>query len=109
MKISIFTFLLSILLFQSGFTQNIISGMVNDPRGNPGEGANVYLSGTYDGTTTGIDGSFEFSTQSSERMVLVVSYLSFLEFKKEGKPEEFKNLKITLKEDLSTLDAVVIT
>lgn len=109
MKISIFTFLLSFLLFQSGFTQNIISGIVSDPQGTPVEGANVYLSGTYDGTTTGIDGSFEFSTQSSEPMILVVSYLSFLEYKKEGKPEELKNLKITLKEDLSSLDAVVIT
>jgi len=83
--------------------------MVSDPSGNPVEGANVYLSGTYDGATTGIDGSFEFTTQSAESLILVISYLSFLEYKKQGKPEEFKNLKIILKEDLSTLDAVVIT
>lgn len=109
MKISILLSLLSLLLFQFGYTQNIISGIVIDPRGNPVEGANVYLSGTYDGTTTGIDGSFGFITQSLEPMILVVSYLSFLEYKKEGKPEDLKNLSISLKEDLSTLDAVVIT
>src|SRR5690606_8023432 len=48
-------------------------------------------------------------TQSLEPMILVVSYLSFLEYKKEGKPEDLKNLSISHKEDLSTLDAVVIT
>lgn len=109
MKIINFTLLLSFFLFQSGYSQKIISGYVSDPRGKPVEGANVYLSGTYDGATTGSDGSFEFTTQSSQPMILVVSYLSFLEYKKQGTPEELKDLRIILKEDLSTLDAVVIT
>jgi outer membrane cobalamin receptor len=107
------TAFLSIYLFLSLVSilpaQNKISGIVTDPGGKPVSGANVYLNGTYDGTTTLDDGSFEFFTQSSSPVMLIVSYISFIEYRKEAEPSQMKDLKIVLKEDLSSLDAVIIT
>ncbi|HSP39802.1 MAG TPA: TonB-dependent receptor [Gillisia sp.] len=109
MKTAFLSTFLFLILFSTLRAQNKITGIVTDPRGTPVSGANVYLHGTYDGTTTLEDGSFEFNTQSTESKVLVVSYLSFMEYRMEGAPSQMVNLRITLKEDLSSLDAVVIT
>ncbi len=109
MKPAILSLFLFLLLFSTLQAQNKIKGIVTDTSGKPVSGANVYLHGTYDGTTTLEDGSFEFTTQSTEPMVLVVSYLSFMEYRLEGAPSRMINLRITLKEDLSSLDTVVIT
>ena len=40
--------------------QTTISGKVTDTKGNPIEGANVYLEGTYDGTSSDENGNFSF-------------------------------------------------
>ncbi len=109
MKTAFLTIFLFFYLFSNLQAQNKISGAVTDPGGNPVFGANVYLYGTYDGTTTLEDGSFEFYTQSTAPIVLIVSYVSFLEFRKEGDSSQMADLRIILKEDLSTLDAVTIT
>ncbi len=109
MKQLIFSGFLFLNLFSYLQAQNIISGIVSDTKGNPVFGANVYLHGTYDGATTLEDGSFSFSSSQTGTVALVVSYLSYSEYRKEGAPNEFVNINITLREDLNSLDAVVIS
>ncbi|HSJ12497.1 MAG TPA: TonB-dependent receptor, partial [Gillisia sp.] len=95
--------------FTFSFAQTTITGVVTDPRGKAIAGANVFIEGTYDGTTTLDDGSFSFSTDTTGNQVLLVSYLSYQSHREEAKVEEFLNLKIILREDVNSLDAVVIS
>lgn len=89
--------------------QNAIFGRIVDQSGKPISGANVYLEGTYDGATTGEDGSFSFSTSKDGKQILVISYVSFETYKKEMPVSAMQDLVISLKEDVTALDAVVIS
>ena len=91
------------------FSQNEISGVVTDRKAQPILGANVYLEGTYDGTTTNKNGEFSFTSTATGNQTLVVSYLSYLDFRLTTEVSELKNINITLREDVNTLDAVVLT
>ncbi|HAV55132.1 MAG TPA: TonB-dependent receptor, partial [Aequorivita sp.] len=73
MKISVITFLLAIL---PGLllAQTTISGTVMDNKGMPVFGANVYLEGAYDGSTTEANGNFSFETTETGTQVLIISY-----------------------------------
>ncbi|WP_299162091.1 TonB-dependent receptor [uncultured Tenacibaculum sp.] len=88
--------------------QTSISGTVVDEKGAPIEGANVYLDGTYDGTSTDETGKFVFKTEEKGTHTLVVSFISFETFYKTAIVTELKDLKIKLREDVNTLDAVNI-
>lgn len=102
------TFILIVLIISSfqAFSQNEISGVVTDRKAQPILGANVYLDGTYDGAMTNNKGEFSFTTSESDTQTLVVSYISYLDFRLTAEVSELKDLKITLKEDVNTLDAV---
>lgn len=89
--------------------QNAVFGRIVDQTGKPISGANVYLEGTYDGATTGEDGSFSFSTSKDGKQTLVISYVSFETYKKEMPVSAMQDLVISLKEDVTALDAVVIS
>ncbi len=106
MKSKLFIFSFLITLFS--FAQAQISGKVIDTKGNPIEGANVYLDGTYDGTSTDKDGKYNFTTSEEGTQTLVVSFVSFETFYKTTSINKLKNLIIKLREDVNTLDAVVI-
>ena len=88
--------------------QTLISGTVTDAKLRPILGANVYLDGTYDGTSTDKTGKFTFSTAETGNRTLVVSYVSFETFVKTAPVNTFLNLKIKLRDDVNSLDAVVI-
>jgi outer membrane cobalamin receptor len=98
--------ILIILISLQTFAQQIISGTVTDRKGQPILGANVYLEGTYDGTTTDENGEFRFTSTETGSQTLIVSFLSFLDFKTTQDVTELKNLLVVLKEDVNTLDAV---
>ena len=100
-----------IFLFSSviGFTQSTINGFVTDSKGMPIEGANVYLEGTYDGTTSKEDGAFSFSTEETGDQTLIISYLSFETFTMYGNVSAMKDLKVKLKDDMNALDTVVLS
>lgn len=95
-------------LFISTITlaQTDITGTVTDKKGQPILGANVYLEGTYDGTTTNEKGEFSFNTSKTGNQILVVSYISYVDFKLTAVVKDLRNLEIKLKEDVNTLDAV---
>ncbi|MGV6831611.1 MAG: TonB-dependent receptor [bacterium] len=90
-------------------SQNTVSGIVYDTKGKPIEGANVYIEGTYDGNTSNEIGAFSFTTEATNIQTLIVSYITFETYTKTGSISDFKDLKITLREDVNALDAVVIS
>ena len=108
MKISVITFLLAILPSLL-LAQTTISGTVMDNKGMPVFGANVYLEGAYDGSTTEVNGNFSFETTETGTQVLIISYVSFEPFKFVDDVTKMKNLKITLREDVNSLETVTIS
>lgn len=104
-------FALTLLTFFSFIVcaQSTINGKVTTTKGEPIEGANVYLEGTYDGATTNPEGNFTFTTEDTGIKVLIVSFLSY-ETKTIAKDvSEMKDLLITLREDVDALDTVIIS
>ncbi len=89
--------------------QSVINGKVMETNGTPIMGANVYLAGTYDGSTTDETGTFSFKTNKSGSQTLKVSYMSFETFTMLGDVSYMKNLVVKLREDVNTLDAVVLS
>ncbi len=101
-------FLLLTISQISLFAQTTISGKVTDSKNIPIEGANVYLDGTYDGSSTNEKGEFSFLTSEKGNQTIVISYISFETFIKTANITSLKNLKVKLREDVNSLDAVVI-
>lgn len=101
--------LLASLLPYIAIAQTTISGIVTEKNGTPIEGANVYLEGTYDGVTTNSDGKFEFSTSETGVQTLIASYLSYESFMMAADVTQMSDLKIWLREDVNSLDTVVIS
>lgn len=98
-----------LLLTVFTFAQNTISGKVLDQKGKPVPGANIYLEGTYDGTTSSETGDFSFETTTTGNQTLVISFLLYETFKKEIDVTNFKDQSVKLRENVNALDAVVIT
>lgn len=90
------------------YAQTTISGKVTDTKGEAIFGANVYLDGTYDGGSTDEEGKFTFTSSEKGTQTLIVSFISFEEFSITADINSFKELKIKLREDVNTLDAVII-
>ncbi len=89
--------------------QTLVKGMVTDTKGNPIEGVNAYLKGTYDGSTTDISGTFQFKTDEVGNQILIVSYLSYETYTLIEDVERMNSLRIELREDVNTLDAVILS
>ncbi len=103
--LSIFIFILSFNLP----AQNLINGKVTDTKGKIIAGANVYLNGTYDGSTTNGNGEFSFKTPENGTQTLIISYLSYETFSMVGDVSYMKALEVKLREDVNTLDAVMLS
>ena len=104
--------LITIAVFLVSFcltAQTVINGTVTNQSGTIIDGANVYLEGTYDGSTTNEKGEFSFTTSEGGSQTLIVSYLSYETFTMIGDVSSMKDLKIKLKEDVNALDAVVLS
>ena len=84
--------------------QKIITGVITDENGEPVIGAGVIEKGTANGVVTDINGSFSFSV--GENAVLQISYIGYTpqEVSVQGK----STLIITLREDIQTLEEVVV-
>ena len=105
---NIFTFLI-LFCCSMAFAQQTISGKVTDEKGNGVPGANVFIEGTYDGTSSDESGNFSFTTETTGSQVLVVSFLIYETSKTTISVSDFKNKTIKLRESVNSLDAVVIT
>ncbi|WP_353777695.1 carboxypeptidase-like regulatory domain-containing protein [Winogradskyella sp. 3972H.M.0a.05] len=100
---------IALLILNLVNSQTTISGKVTDTKGNPIEGANVYLEGTYDGATSDALGEFSFTTEEEGTQVLIISFLSYETRTIANDVSLLNNLDVKLREDVSTLDAVVIS
>ncbi len=103
--------LILLTLFRfSAWSQITISGKVTDRKGEALTGVNVYLKNTYDGGSSGNDGTFSFSTTAQGEQNLVASFIGFKTFES---PIHLStkdiHLEIVLHESANRLDAVVIT
>ncbi len=92
-----------------GLSQTVITGFVHDKNNDPIEGANIYLDGTYDGATSKANGQFEFSTMEKGVHSLVVSFLSYETQTITNEVSQLNKLNIILREDVNSLDTVVIS
>lgn len=97
------------LLQVSAFAQSTVSGKVVDNKNNPIPAANVYIDGSYDGSTTDENGSFTFTTDLKGNQILVISVLTYETSKTPIVVEECKDKTFKMKESVNTLDAVVVT
>lgn len=100
--------LISLISFQFQ-AQTEINGKVYNAKNQPIMGANIYIEGTYDGSTSDESGSFSFKTTETGTKTLVVSYVSYETYRMVGDVSYMKDLTITLREDVNTLDAVVLS
>ena len=100
---------ISLLLINLSFSQSTISGKVIDNKAQPIMGANVYLDGTYDGTTSDENGEFLFTTEETGTQTLIISMLSFETKSVVEDVLKLNNLQIKLRENVESLDAVVIS
>ena len=108
--IQYFTFFISALLFNLTVNaQTTVDGYITQKDGTPIEGANIYLEGTYDGASSNQKGYFEFTTEETGIQTLVVSSISYESFLMAADVRQMKNLKIQLREDVSSLETVVIS
>ena len=108
MKTIFFTFTLYFLT-HFVLSQNVISGKVTDHKGKPVAGANIYIDGTYDGTSSNEQGAFSFTTTSTGNQTLVVSFLTLETFTALIDVANSKTQIIKLRESVTALDAVVVS
>lgn len=84
----------------------LVTGKIVSSSDNMGiPGANVIVKGTNIGTTTDIDGTYTISIPNNNA-VLIVSYIGYTS--QEVKVGNEKTINISLKNDVSTLDEVVV-
>jgi hypothetical protein len=100
-----------ILLFcLNAFPQTVISGKVSQEQGESLPGANVYLQGTYDGTSAGEKGGFSFKTKKTGQFLLLVEFMGYEPFSQKVElTGDTIRLNVRLKEAFNQLNAVTIT
>lgn len=107
-------YLLLIILSITGLSlhaQTRITGQVLDTDGQGLAGANIYLKGTYDGTSTNLEGYFLLESFESGAQVLLIEFIGYKVLQKnivlEGKSIDLSFF--SLREEINELSAVTIT
>ena len=89
----------------SEIQQHQVIGIVVDSNGQPLPGANIIEKGTANGVQTDFDGKFSIAV-TNKNATLVVTYLGFSS--QEIVINNQSNISVTLEEDLSELDEIVL-
>lgn len=88
--------------------QQVLTGVIKDPTGSGLPGANVYIKGTAHGTFADADGRFTLQVPGdASKTTLVISLVGYSS--QEFVVGQQTSFDIVLKEDLQTLDEIVIT
>ncbi|MBS1735692.1 MAG: TonB-dependent receptor [Bacteroidetes bacterium] len=87
-----------------------VGGTINNHKSKPLIGISISLKDTYDGATTDSLGNFSFTTNEKGNQTLVVTSTEYKPYEKEINLDSGNvNLNITLKEQITSLKAVVIS
>lgn len=109
MKRSIFYIFFSIICMNT-FSQTVITGKVTQEQNEPLPGANIFLQGTYDGTSGNENGQFILKTKKTGPFDLHVVFMGYEPFtQKLNLNGDTIRLNIQLKEAFNQLNAVTIT
>ena len=108
------TFLFLTLLFLQvsiAFGQSIVSGQINDEKGVALPGVNIFIKDSFDGTSSKLDGSFEFPTELKGNQILIFQFLGFKskEIEINCDQETIKIPEIRLIEMITEMNAVTIS
>ncbi len=108
-----YSFLSTLLVLTSGslFAQTTITGIVGDQNGEILTGANVYIEGTYDGTSTNLEGAFVLQSSAMGEQIICIEFIGYKKFQKQIKMNgsAIDLPYIELKEEVNELSAVTIT
>jgi len=89
--------------------QAVISGKVVSKK-DPVPGASITLKDTYDGTTSDSSGNFKFSTTEKGERILIISAVGYKAVEQKlTLSNQPVTLDITLKEEVTELNAVIVT
>lgn len=99
-----------LMTVQTTVAQVKVTGTVSDKK-KPLPGVSVTLKGTYDGATSDTSGKFSFTTSEKGEMVLQFSCVGYRPIEQNIKlePKGFLNIDVVLKEEVTELQAVVLT
>lgn len=101
-----FLLIVGLLYASGGFAQeHTITGLVTDDGGEAIIGATVKVKGQSNGTITDLDGKYTIVMPENNQS-LIFSYIGYLT--QEVKTDNRKMVNVTLKEDVKTLDEVVV-
>jgi hypothetical protein len=106
-----FTFFTLFLLSVHGiFAQTKISGKITDQKKQPLPGVNVFIKDTYDGSSTGADGTYSFTAADTGLVTIVCTFIGFDPVEKQihltGKDFTYN---AGMKESLNELKVVTIS
>lgn len=91
------------------WAQYSISGTVSDERtSEPLIGASILVKGSTNGTVTDLDGNFSLMIQNTEAVTLVLSSIGYLSQEIQVS-SSVSDLQLTLKQDATNLEEVVVT
>lgn len=107
-KITSVLFLFFTLVSFTSFAQTTVSGTVKDANGEALVGINVIVKGTITGAPTNLDGKFSFTTNTPLPFKVQVSGVGF-QTKLIDVTSSGQNLDVTLDEQVSVTDQVVVT
>ena len=94
----------------SALGQSTIKGRITDQKGKPVPGASITLKDTYDGATSDSLGRFSFRTTEKGQHILTVSSIGYRPYSQEIKLDgSSKEIEISIREEVTELNAVVIT
>jgi len=104
-------FSLFILLSVNLLGQSFIKGTVTDAHGEALTGANIYIEGTYDGTTSNLEGIFTLETSETGEHILCIEFIGYKTIRREINinSDSLRLDAIELKEEINELNAVTIT
>ena len=90
--------------------QTTISGTIMDKLGEPLFGVNVYLQGTYDGSSTNPDGFFTFKSSENGLQTIIATCIGYRPFQAEiNLKTGYAELKVILEEEINKIDGVTIS
>lgn len=99
-----------IIFFSLDVFSQSVTGLVVDENGIALPGANVYIEGTFNGTSTDTNGVYQFDFEQADSLFIVVEYLGFENERKQiDSKKKTQVIDFILKEKFNMLNAVTIT